>query len=101
MSKVNYSSGSQYYTTTQTSWCLNLLNLRDIEPDVSDQIIYLDSKYKNDPYRLAYDLYGNDKLWWIFMLVNKDTIIDPINDFKAGMVIRLPTAERVSTTLGI
>lgn len=101
MSIVNYSSTSQYYNTSQTSWCLNLLEYRNISQDPSDTIISLISKYKNNPYLLSYDYYGTDRLWWIFMIVNPDTIIDPINDMVPGMEIRIPTSTRLKSELGI
>jgi hypothetical protein len=31
----------------------------------------------------------------LFALRNKDTIIDPIQDFRAGIVIRIPKIENV------
>mgnify|MGYP001157445761 CR=1 FL=1 len=101
MSLIKYSSYSQYYTTDQTSWCLNLLSFRNIDEDPSDIIISLDSKYEKDPYMLAYDYYNNEKLWWVFMVVNPDIIFDPINDMVAGTYIRVPTLSRLNSVLGI
>jgi len=50
----------------------------------------LESKYDQRPDKLAYDLYGNAKLWWIFAEYNQDTLKDPIIDFKSGLEIRVP-----------
>ena len=52
--------------------------------------ITLKSKYEKRPDKLAYDLYGNAKLWWIFAEYNQDTLKDPIVDFKSGLEIRVP-----------
>lgn len=101
MSKVNYNNASQYYTTNQTSWCLNLLNLRVIDQDPTDVIFVLSSEYNNDPYKLANDLYNNSNLWWVFMIVNPDVIIDPINDMQAGITLRIPTKQRIKSVLGV
>lgn len=101
MSIINYSSTSQYYNTPQTSWCLNLLTYRNIDIDPSDSVVILDSKYNKNPYLLSYDMYGTDRLWWIFMIVNQDSLIDPINDMVSGMVIRIPTASRIKSSLGV
>jgi len=52
------------------------------------------------PDLLANALYGNSRLWWIFALRNPDVIKDPIEDFKAGAVIKLPSPEVVKTFSG-
>lgn len=101
MSYVNYDKSSQYYFTNQTSWCLNLLELRIIDPHPSDITYTLGSEYENDPYKLAYDLYNDEKLWWIFMILNPDAIKDPIYDMKPNMTINIPTSDRVKSTLGV
>ena len=44
---------------------------------------------------LAHKLYGNSRLFWVFALRNPDILIDPINDFKEGLEITLPSAETV------
>jgi hypothetical protein len=66
-------------------------------PDVTDitlfntKTITLESKYENRPDKLAYDLYGNAKLWWVFAQFNQDTLQDPIIDFVSGLEITVPT----------
>jgi hypothetical protein len=52
--------------------------------------ITLNEKYDEKPDLLAYDLYGNAKLWWVFALFNQDELADPILDFKAGLKIKVP-----------
>ena len=52
--------------------------------------ITLNEKYDEKPDLLAYDLYGNAKLWWVFALFNQDSLADPIVDFKIGLKIIVP-----------
>jgi len=40
---------------------------------------------------LAYDLYGNSKLWWVFAQFNQDKLKDPVVDFLPGLEIQVPT----------
>lgn len=53
--------------------------------------IIVGAKYHLRPDVLAYDLYGNSKLWWVFAQFNQDTLLDPILDFKSGLEITVPT----------
>jgi hypothetical protein len=53
--------------------------------------IIIENKFNNRPDLLAYNLYGNSKLWWVFAEFNPDTLIDPIIDFVGGMKITVPT----------
>lgn len=101
MSKVEYQPSSPYSATQQTSWYLSNYEPRTINRDGTDLLKILETKYEHRPDLLSYDLYGSPNFWWIFMVVNPDAIKDPIYDFKAGMVIYVPTANRLSNTLGV
>ena len=46
--------------------------------------------YDERPDLLAYALYNNSRLWWVFSLRNPDVLLDPIRDFKMGTTIFLP-----------
>jgi len=48
-------------------------------------------KYNRRPDLLAYELYDEAAYWWVFTLYNRNTIVDPINDFTTGKTIRVPT----------
>lgn len=100
MTKITYSSTSQYYKTDQSSWSLGLWKKTNIPMDSSDTIITLNSKYDYNPGLLAYDLYGDQKLWWVFVIMNPDILIDPIYDFKSGIQIRYPTKSRLANYTG-
>ena len=67
----------------------------DIKPDESEYQITIEPKYENKPGRLAYDLYGSERLAWVFMVYNPNSISDPIYDLKAGMTIIVPTRDRI------
>lgn len=100
MSTVNYTNASNYYTTDQTSWYLEFWEYRDLDEDDTDYYIVLDGKYEYRPDLLAYDLYGDVKFWWIFSIMNKNLLIDPIYDLTQGKLLRIPTKTRLNNTLG-
>lgn len=101
MSKVEYQTSSPYSDTPQTTWYLSNYEPREMVQDGTDIIKVLETKYENRPDLLSYDLYGSPNFWWVFMIVNPDQIKDPIYDFKAGMIINVPTANRLSNNLGV
>jgi len=62
-----------------------------IIPDFNQtEIVEITQKYNRRPDLLAYDLYGEARLWWLFALYNKNAIVDPINDFTTGTSIVVP-----------
>ena len=100
MSTVTYTNASQYYTTDQDTWYLDFWNYREIDEDSTDYYITLTGKYNERPDLLSYDEYGTVDYWWIFAILNKDKLIDPIYDMTEGIVLRLPTLSRLSNLLG-
>lgn len=79
---------------------LDILVHRDI-PRAPDDILYTITKtYEYRPDRLAFDLYGDPALWWVFSVRNKNTIFDPIWDFKTGVKIFLPKKTSLQQALG-
>ena len=99
---VSYSGNSPYKNTPVFDKnFLDILVHRDI-PKTADDILFTITKtYEHRPDRLAYDLYGNSMLWWVFVVRNKNTLIDPIWDFKVGARIFLPKKATVQAVLGI
>ena len=57
-------------------------------------------RYNHRPDLLAYDLYNDPKLWWVFAQRNMDVMEDPIYDLTAGKQIYLPQKEKVFELLG-
>lgn len=68
--------------------------LRPPVQDISEYdttVVTITNKYENRPDLLAYELYGNPKLWWVFAFFNQDKLLDPIVDFTVGLEITVPT----------
>lgn len=101
MSKVDYKASSPYAATQQTSWFLSNFEYRAIPGDGTDKMRILETKYENRPDLLSFDLYGTPNFWWVFMIVNPDAIKDPIFDMKPGMVLYLPSMNRLTSLLGV
>jgi hypothetical protein len=50
---------------------------------------------------LAYDLYGDAGLWWVFAVRNPNVITDPVFGFTAGTTIYIPLKETLVADLGL
>lgn len=98
---ANYSKSSLYALTPSFQGkYLDIMVPREI-PRVADDIIFtITPTYQYRPDNLAYDLYGDAKLWWVFAMRNKNTLIDPIWDFTTGTTIFLPKKVTLSNVLG-
>lgn len=95
-----YSPTSPYYKTPIVNDYLDVANFIDI-PTFSDDILFtLTSTYQFRPDLLAYDLYKDSRLWWVFSVRNKDTIKDPIFDMIAGIKIYLPKLNTIKQVIG-
>ena len=71
---------------------LDVLDISNIDVEnTTTTSMTIEAKYNEKPDLLAYDLYGNSKLWWVFALFNQDKLKDPIIDFKSGIKIIVPT----------
>lgn len=98
---AKYSSSSPWYNTTQNDLYLDIWRPRPIPADSDDYTYQIQPQYNYRPDLLAFDLYGNPKLWWVFAQRNADIIFDPIYDFKAGAVIKLPKKTPLLKALGL
>ena len=96
MPQTKYSVASPYYHTEVRDFYLDAWTPIEIEPDPSDKLVEIHSKHNERPDLMAYDAYGNPELWWIFAIRNKDILIDPVGDFKAGVKIYVPDPRRVT-----
>ena len=68
----------------------------------TDDVLYeIDSVYEYRPDLLAYDLYGDSALWWVFAQRNPNVIKDPLFDFRAGYRIYIPQKTTLQQDLGI
>ena len=78
---------------------LDYNQLPAIEKSAEDDKYVIDYVYEGRPDLLAYALYENPRLWWVFALRNPDLLEDPIRDFKQGLEIYLPNAVAIDTIL--
>jgi hypothetical protein len=98
---ATYNISSPYANTTQNDLYLELLDIRPIPAEPDDFLYVIESQYKFRPDLLAYDLYGNPKLWWVFVQRNMSVIKDPIFDFVPGRSIYIPKQTNLTNFLGV
>ena len=97
-----YPASSPYYTTgVVNNKFLDSLNDRPIPKLGSDRYWIITEQYNNRPDMLAYDLYANPKLWWVFASRNPNTLKDPLFDFTTGTGIYLPENSTLIQALGL
>lgn len=98
---ATYSKSSPYNVTQQNNLYLELLEIRPVPAESDDFKYTIENQYRHRPDLLAYDLYGNPKLWWVFVQRNMSVIKDPIYDFEPGTTIYLPKKSNLEKFLGI
>lgn len=98
---TTYNRSSPYYATGQFGQFLDLLEYRDIPQNQNDVEYQIDAVYQYRPDLLAYDLYQNAALWWVFAVRNPNVLKDPMFDFSAGKIIFIPTKETLTASLGL
>lgn len=98
---ANYSASSPWHKTrVQNGQYLDILKIRPV-PAENDDISYtIEPQYTHRPDLLAFDLYNNHKLWWVFAQRNMNVLKDPVYDFVAGTTIYLPKLSRIKEVLG-
>jgi hypothetical protein len=96
-----YSKASPWALTPQNNLYLELLEIRPVPAEADDYPYVIESQYRHRPDLLAYDLYGNPKLWWVFVQRNISVIKDPIYDFIPGTKIFLPKKTTIERFLGV
>ncbi len=99
--KVKYRKTSPWALTKQNKLYLELMAVRPVPAEKDDFKYVLENQYRHRPDLLAYDLYGDPKLWWVFVQRNMDVIKDPIYDFEPGIEIYIPKKTNLQNYLGI
>lgn len=95
-----YASTSPYFATPKNGIYLTTWVNRPIPKKVDDLLFKIDTTYNLRPDLLAYDLYGDAGLWWVFAQRNPNTLTDPLGDFRAGVQIYLPKIDTLKAALG-
>jgi hypothetical protein len=72
-----YSKTSPWNTTLVKENYLDILSIRPVAAEEDDFLYKLEPQYTHRPDLLAHDLYGNSKLWWVFIQRNMDVLQDP------------------------
>jgi len=96
-------TGSSPYASTQIidDEYLDLLTIRPVPAKPDDVLYTVEPQYNHRPDLLAYDIYGNEKLWWVFAQRNMDKISDPVYDLIPGLEIYIPQGPALRDTLGV
>lgn len=97
---ATYSSTSPYYLTPITEFYLDQMVNRAIPRESDDNLFQINQTYQYRPDLLAYDLYDNGSLWWVFYQRNPNTLVAPPWDFEAGKKIYIPKITTLRATLG-
>jgi hypothetical protein len=99
---VEYSKSSPYFNTN--IWgnkFLDILVYDPIDKQPDDVEFTINGIYQFRPDMLAWDLYGDSNLWWVFRARNPNVIDDPIFDFTAGTTIFIPKKSTLTDNLGL
>lgn len=97
---ATYDTFSPYYLTPYQQFYLDLMVNRPIPKQSDDQIWIITQTYQYRPDLLAFDLYQNARLWWVFYQRNPNTLTAPPLDFQQGTQIYLPKISTLKDTLG-
>lgn len=97
---ATYDSVSPYYLTGYSQFFLDVMVNRPIPKQADDQLFKINQTYQYRPDLLAFDLYDNSNLWWVFYQRNPNTLTKPPLDFKVDALIYLPKITTLRNVLG-
>ena len=97
---AQYDATSPYYQTGYSQFFLEVMVNRPIPKENDDISFTINTTYQYRPDLLAFDLYGNAGLWWVFYQRNPNTLQAPPLDFAVGTLIYLPKITTLKTALG-
>ena len=98
---IAYDSTSPYFETGYSQFFLDVMVNRPIPKEDDDLTFVINTTYQYRPDLLAYDLYQNAALWWVFYQRNPNTLTAPPLDFVVGVQIFLPKMPTLKSALGI
>jgi hypothetical protein len=94
-------SSSPYKDTQfRSDGSLGILKIRQVPANSDDPLYTVEPQYHHRPDLLAYDLYKDQRLWWIFAQRNMSVMEDPIYDLESGIQFYLPQPAKVKQLLG-
>jgi alpha-L-fucosidase len=96
-----YTNLSPWYSTQVKQDYLDLLSIRAVSAESDDFLYTIEAQYEYRPDLLAFDLYGEAALWWVFIQRNLDVLDDPIFDFTTGKKIYIPKGSSLKIALGL
>lgn len=99
--KAEYSKTSPYFKTEISNGYLDVIEWRKVPFESDDVLFTVTQSYENRPDLLAYDLYEDAGLWWVFAARNPSILKDPVYDLTAGVKIFLPKMSSMKRFLGI
>lgn len=97
---VQYSKYSPYVRTEQFGAYLDVASIPSIPALEDDVTLTVNKTYQYRPDLLAFDLYGDATLWWVFAQRNPNVIKDPVFDMRPGTVIFIPKQTTIVQALG-
>jgi hypothetical protein len=98
---ANYDATSPYYLTGYSQFFMDVMQNRAIPKNTDDILFKINATYQYRPDMLAFDLYDNAGLWWVFYQRNPNTLQRPPFDFSADTQIYIPTIDTLRNVLGI
>jgi len=97
---ANYDATSPYFDTGYNQYYLDVMVNRPFPQESDDLSFTINLTYQYRPDLLAYDLYDDARLWWVFYQRNPNTLTKPPVDFVANTVILLPKITTLKSALG-
>lgn len=101
MAQTSYGIFSPWYSTKINQNYLEELVFRPVPAFETDEDYVIQPQYKHRPDLVAFDAYGDTKLWWVIVQRNIDILKDPIYDFEPGVTIKIPRKENILAALGL
>ena len=97
-----YPRTSPYFNTDIVNGkFLDIMINRPIPMLASDLTWTITTAYEYRPDLLAFDLYNDSRLWWVFAQRNPNKLKDPLFDFTIGKSIYIPKLDTLKQVLGI
>ena len=101
MPKISKYRGDSFYANTKTEdFYLSVWDDKINLSTSGDTTVEIHSKYNLRPDLMAFDMFGSPNYWWVFALKNKDKLIDPVEDFKTGLTITIPSKNGIKSLIG-